>query len=393
MSELVHERRNVADVAVHVLEYNGNIVVGKISGISARISVRISRTQVLIVAVHVIIRFGQISFHRNVNALHVFFVIRFVEEIFNYARRSVEYFVFVFACRHKFCFGILKRMIKLARNVFQVSFHIPMKRLSFFRRISSSVRFVSVFGIIIITFAFRDNVVIFRKIDKQISRFVGIFLHLSVVRSTAYTRADFIIFVCKIGYVVLCLSIIFIDGIMHFYYLIYFRLRDGKKDIKAASELSISPNHWSPEKQGYKDRVALVPEEEKMDLNHKVQALTRMIEKEYRDDADSEWLGEVIDRFHHPDKYKTEEELAADEPSVIISRRPCALLKQVKHKPSLAVDQNKCIGCKSCMRIGCPAISIVEGKARVDFTQCVGCGVCEQLCGVNAFYSTAKEEV
>ena len=51
---------------------------------------------------------------------------------------------------------------------------------------------------------------------------------------------------------------------------IYFRLRDGKKDIKAASELSISPNHWSPEKQGYKDRVALVPEDEKMDLNHKV---------------------------------------------------------------------------------------------------------------------------
>lgn len=95
---------------------------------------------------------------------------------------------------------------------------------------------------------------------------------------------------------------------------IYFRLRDGKKDIKAASELSISPNHWSPEKQGYKDRVALVPEDEKMDLNHKVQALTRMIEKEYRDDADSEWLGEVIDRFHHPDKYKTEEELAAENP-------------------------------------------------------------------------------
>lgn len=95
---------------------------------------------------------------------------------------------------------------------------------------------------------------------------------------------------------------------------IYFRLRDGKKDIKAASELSICPNHWSPEKQGYKDRVALVPESEKMDLNHKVQALTRMIEKEYRDDVDSEWLGEVIDRFHHPDKYKTEEELAVENP-------------------------------------------------------------------------------
>ena len=96
---------------------------------------------------------------------------------------------------------------------------------------------------------------------------------------------------------------------------VYFRVRDiGGVDIKAASELSINPNHWSPEKQGYKDRVALVPEDEKIDLNHKVQALTRMIEREYRDDADSEWLGEVIDRFHHPDKYKTEEELAAENP-------------------------------------------------------------------------------
>jgi len=53
---------------------------------------------------------------------------------------------------------------------------------------------------------------------------------------------------------------------------IYFRLRDEKKDIKAASELSINPNHWNPEKQGYRDRVALVPEDEKIDLNHKVQA-------------------------------------------------------------------------------------------------------------------------
>ena len=85
------------------------------------------------------------------------------------------------------------------------------------------------------------------------------------------------------------------------------------------------------------------------------------------------------------------EELAADEPSVIISRRPCALLKQVKHKPPLAVDPAKCVGCKNCMKIGCPAISMRDGKARVDFTQCVGCGVCEQLCGAKAFYSTAKE--
>ena len=78
------------------------------------------------------------------------------------------------------------------------------------------------------------------------------------------------------------------------------------------------------------------------------------------------------------------EELAAAEPSVIISRRPCALLKSVKHKAPLEVKEDKCIGCKACMRIGCPAISIVNGKAVVDNTLCVGCGVCEQLCKVGA---------
>lgn len=85
------------------------------------------------------------------------------------------------------------------------------------------------------------------------------------------------------------------------------------------------------------------------------------------------------------------EELAAQEPSVIISRRPCALLKTVKHKPPLYVDKDKCIGCKSCMKIGCPAISMKDGKAVVDQTQCVGCGVCSQLCPKKAFTSTAKE--
>ena len=85
------------------------------------------------------------------------------------------------------------------------------------------------------------------------------------------------------------------------------------------------------------------------------------------------------------------EELAADEPSVIISRRPCALLKYVKPKPPLEVDTAKCVGCKSCMKIGCPAIAMREGKAHVDNTLCVGCGVCEQMCPVDAFASTGKE--
>ena len=85
------------------------------------------------------------------------------------------------------------------------------------------------------------------------------------------------------------------------------------------------------------------------------------------------------------------EELAAAEPSVIISRRPCALLKYVKHDPPLKVNTDKCIGCKSCMRIGCPAISIKNGKAHVDNTLCVGCNVCSQLCSFGAFESTGKE--
>ncbi|HJB97254.1 MAG TPA: indolepyruvate ferredoxin oxidoreductase subunit alpha [Candidatus Acutalibacter pullicola] len=74
------------------------------------------------------------------------------------------------------------------------------------------------------------------------------------------------------------------------------------------------------------------------------------------------------------------EELAAEEPSVIISRRPCALLKYVKHNPPLSVAPDKCIGCKACLGIGCPAISYREGKAVIDATQCVGCGVCKGLC-------------
>lgn len=78
------------------------------------------------------------------------------------------------------------------------------------------------------------------------------------------------------------------------------------------------------------------------------------------------------------------EELAIDEPSVIISRRPCVLLKYVKAKPPVKVNIDKCVGCKMCMKLGCPSVSIKNGKAHIDFTQCVGCGVCTQLCKFGA---------
>ena len=78
------------------------------------------------------------------------------------------------------------------------------------------------------------------------------------------------------------------------------------------------------------------------------------------------------------------EELSVEEPSLIISRRPCALLKEVKHNPPLKVDADKCRSCKACMKIGCPAIAMKDGKAKIDVTLCVGCGVCSQMCHFDA---------
>ncbi len=78
------------------------------------------------------------------------------------------------------------------------------------------------------------------------------------------------------------------------------------------------------------------------------------------------------------------EEVEADAPSVVISRRPCALLKYVKHNPPMKVNPEKCVGCKMCMKIGCPAISMKDKKSVIDFTQCVGCAVCSQLCKLDA---------
>ncbi|MCQ2425916.1 MAG: indolepyruvate ferredoxin oxidoreductase subunit alpha [Lachnospiraceae bacterium] len=78
------------------------------------------------------------------------------------------------------------------------------------------------------------------------------------------------------------------------------------------------------------------------------------------------------------------EEVAAEAPSVIISRRPCALLKYVKHPGPITADAAKCRGCRACMKIGCPAISMENGRVKIDNTLCTGCGVCGQLCKFGA---------
>ncbi len=98
----------------------------------------------------------------------------------------------------------------------------------------------------------------------------------------------------------------------------------------------------------------------------------------------------VVDPFDiKGTKAAVEEELQAEEPSLVISRRPCALLKSVKHEPALVVDQSKCVGCKACLKVGCPAISQKKQengktKAFIDPNQCLGCGVCIETCRLDA---------
>ena len=73
--------------------------------------------------------------------------------------------------------------------------------------------------------------------------------------------------------------------------------------------------------------------------------------------------------------------LASTERAAIVCRRPCLLIKRIKHDRGLCVvDTDKCIGCKSCLRVGCPAVMVKNKKAFIDPNQCVGCTVCAQVC-------------
>ena len=78
------------------------------------------------------------------------------------------------------------------------------------------------------------------------------------------------------------------------------------------------------------------------------------------------------------------EELAAEAPSIVISRRPCVMIKGTVHQPPLRANEEKCGGCKACMQIGCPAIAVRDGKVKIDNTLCIGCKVCTQMCKFGA---------
>jgi indolepyruvate ferredoxin oxidoreductase alpha subunit len=115
------------------------------------------------------------------------------------------------------------------------------------------------------------------------------------------------------------------------------------------------------------------------------------------------WDLEEIDRV-------IAEETAKDEPSLIINQGPCAMLrKEIKeyHDP-YAIDQNKCTGCRTCLNLGCPAISwnpvegekavSARGKKRRGFssiekTLCPGCGLCIQVCKFGAIHPMGQEVI
>ena len=120
---------------------------------------------------------------------------------------------------------------------------------------------------------------------------------------------------------------------------VYFRVRDkGGVDIKAASELSINPNHWSPEKQGYKPRVVLISEEKRMAFDQAVQEITHLIIKEYHRGIDGAWLQNLIEEYHHPDinsrgGNKSEEYLLTYQIQKYLDETPLA---EKSRKPHLA---------------------------------------------------------
>ncbi|QGT99551.1 Indolepyruvate oxidoreductase subunit IorA [Candidatus Syntrophocurvum alkaliphilum] len=95
---------------------------------------------------------------------------------------------------------------------------------------------------------------------------------------------------------------------------------------------------------------------------------------------------QVVDPLNLDDLKKAlEDELNRDEPSVIITKRPCALIDNTLSKEKYYVDIEECNGCKVCTRIGCTGIYYIEDdkKAAISNT-CVGCGLCPQVCKFDA---------
>lgn len=86
------------------------------------------------------------------------------------------------------------------------------------------------------------------------------------------------------------------------------------------------------------------------------------------------------------------EEIAKDEPSVIITNRPCVLIVKDKEWDKYQVDQELCRSCGMCYKVGCSAVYKENGKAKIDILFCTGCGICGQVCRFNAIKKVGEEE-
>ena len=78
------------------------------------------------------------------------------------------------------------------------------------------------------------------------------------------------------------------------------------------------------------------------------------------------------------------EETSAGEPSLVIARRPCALLKNVPVNKPLRIDRDKCKYCRMCLRIGCPAIADRGTYVEINDALCNGCTFCTGICRFDA---------
>ena len=117
---------------------------------------------------------------------------------------------------------------------------------------------------------------------------------------------------------------------------IYFRVRDDRTrtDIKAASELTINPNHWSSERQGYRLRVALVSNEEQLRLNRSVMEITSLISKEFYIGATNKWLQQLIFAYHHPNAFKVQNGEIVETGLAVWGRKFIEEKKSDKHQAS-----------------------------------------------------------
>ena len=86
------------------------------------------------------------------------------------------------------------------------------------------------------------------------------------------------------------------------------------------------------------------------------------------------------------------EEVAAAEPSLIISRAPCPLHERKPVGPRHSIDPQKCRRCRACLKLGCPAIENHQGEIRINQLLCAGCGTCAEVCKFQAIGPLGEEE-